>query len=258
MLKSLRVINADTTAAAVSSTAETAATAAAAAAAANIPTMKRLQVGSAELMDAASKKKKLELEEKKKREQEAHDALKQPFPNAMRDWSIDDVLRWLDVLSLSQYKQAFKEGAVDGALLLELRPEDLADILGVTHKAHILKLLVSRKKYLPLSAQEKMKVTAVESEETSGNARKGVPDMETAFSQARNGRLKRLMESVEAGFDVNAEDDKGNTLLLTAAQNMNQKMVEYLILKGSNINHKNAQGNTALHFAMAYDKEGVF
>jgi broad specificity phosphatase PhoE len=257
MLKSLRDINADTTAAAVSSTAETAATAAAAAAAANIPTMKRLQVGSAELMDAASKKK-LELEEKKKREQEAHDALKQPFPNAMRDWSIDDVLRWLDVLSLSQYKQAFKEGAVDGALLLELRPEDLADILGVTHKAHILKLLVSRKKYLPLSAQEKMKVTAVESEETSGNARKGVPDMETAFSQARNGRLKRLMESVEAGFDVNAEDDKGNTLLLTAAQNMNQKMVEYLILKGSNINHKNAQGNTALHFAMAYDKEGVF
>ncbi|RLO13307.1 hypothetical protein DYB28_002063 [Aphanomyces astaci] len=257
MLKSLRDINADTTASAISSTAETAATAAAAAAAANIPTMKRLQVGSAELLDAASKKKKAELEEKKKREQEALEALKQPFPNAMRDWAIDDVCRWLDVLSLSQYKQAFKEGAVDGALLLELRPEDLSDILGVTHKAHILKLLVSRKKYLPLSSTERMKVSAVESEDASDNARKGVPDMETAFSQARNGRLKRLIESVEAGFDVNTEDDKGNTLLLTAAQNVNQKMVEYLILKGSNVNHKNAQGNTALHFAMAYDKEGV-
>ncbi|RHY33782.1 hypothetical protein DYB32_001411 [Aphanomyces invadans] len=257
MLKSLRDINADTTAAAVSSTAETAATAAAAAAAANIPTMKRLQVGSAELLDAASKKKKAELEEKKQREHEAHEALKQPFPNAMRDWSIDDVLRWLDVLSLSQYKQAFKEGAVDGALLLELRPEDLSDILGVTHKAHILKLLVSRKKYLPLTAHEQMKVSAVEREDASDNSRKGVPDMDTAFSQARNGRLKRLIESVEAGFDVHTEDDKGNTLLLIAAQNVNHKMVEFLIVKGSNVNHKNAQGNTALHFAMAYDKEGV-
>ncbi|CAK4076018.1 unnamed protein product [Aphanomyces euteiches] len=257
MLKSLRDINADTTAAAITSTAETAASAAAAAAAANIPTMKRLQVGSAELMDAASKKKKMELEEKLRKEQEAQEAMKQPFPNAMRDWSMDDVQRWLDVLSLSQYKQAFKEGAVDGALLLELRPEDLSDILGVTHKAHILKILVSRKKYLPLSAQERMHVSVVESEEASDQKRKGIPDADTVFSQARNGRLKRLMESVEAGFDLNVEDDKGNTLLLVAAQNVNQKMVEFLVLKGANVNHKNAQGNTALHFAMAYDKEGI-
>ncbi|CAK4692142.1 unnamed protein product [Aphanomyces euteiches] len=257
MLKSLRDINADTTAAAITSTAETAASAAAAAAAANIPTMKRLQVGSAELMDAASKKNKMELEEKLRKEQEAQEAMKQPFPNAMRDWSIDDVQRWLDVLSLSQYKQAFKEGAVDGALLLELRPEDLSDILGVTHKAHILKILVSRKKYLPLSAQERMQVSVVESEEASDQKRKGIPDADTVFSQARNGRLKRLMESVEAGFDLKVEDDKGNTLLLVAAQNVNQKMVEFLVLKGANVNHKNAQGNTALHFAMAYDKEGI-
>ncbi|EQC39672.1 hypothetical protein SDRG_03101 [Saprolegnia diclina VS20] len=257
MLKSLRDINADTTAAAISSTAETAATAAAAAAAANIPTMQRLQIGSNELMDAASKKKKLELLERTKREDEAKAALQQPFPNAMRDWSIDDVQRWLEVLSLSQYKQAFREGAVDGALLLELRPEDLSDILGVTHKAHLLKILVSRKKYLPLSQQDKVKVDVVEKEDAAAKTRKGVPSADTVFSQARNGRLKRLMESVEAGFDINVEDEKGNTLLLIAAQNVNQKMVEFLVLRGANINHKNAQGNTALHFAMAYDKDGV-
>jgi hypothetical protein len=68
MLKSLRDINADTTAAAISSTADTAAAAAAAAAAANVPTLQRLQIGSAELMDAASKKKKRELAEQQKRE----------------------------------------------------------------------------------------------------------------------------------------------------------------------------------------------
>ncbi|OQR96180.1 hypothetical protein THRCLA_07364, partial [Thraustotheca clavata] len=257
MLKSLRDINADTTAAAISSTAETAATAAAAAAAANIPTMQRLQVGSNELMDAASKKKKLELQERQKREDEAKAALLQPFPTAMRDWSIDDIQRWLEVLSLPQYKQAFREGAVDGALLLELRPEDLSEILGVTHKAHLLKILVSRKKYLPLSQQEKVKYEAAVREDEADKNRKGVPDTDTVFSQARNGRFKRLVESVEAGFDVNTEDEKGNTLLSIASQNVNQKMVEFLVLKGANVNHKNAQGNTPLHFAMAYDKDGV-
>ncbi|OQR92874.1 hypothetical protein ACHHYP_03147 [Achlya hypogyna] len=257
MLKSLRDINADTTAAAISSTAETAATAAAAAAAANIPTMQRLQLGSSELMDAASKKKKAELAERQKREDEAKAALLQPFPNAMRDWTIDDVQRWLEVLSLTQYKAAFREGAVDGALLLELRPEDLSDILGVSHKAHLLKILVSRKKYLPLSQHEKGQLAAALQEDKAAATRKGVPDLDTVFSQARNGRLKRLVESVDAGFDVNVEDDKGNTLLSIASQNVNQKMVEFLVLRGANVNHKNAQGNTALHFAMAYDKDGV-
>ncbi len=184
-------------------------------------------------------------------------ALATPFPSAMRDWTIDDIQRWLDVLHLSQYKQAFLEGAVDGALLLELRPEDFTDILGVHHKAHVLKLLVSRKKYLPLRLEEQAQVATAAAEARSATTRAGVPDIETVFSQVRNGRLKRAMESIEAGFDISTEDDKGNTLLLLASQNINQKMVEYLLMKGAHINHKNAQGNTALHFAMAYDKEGV-
>lgn len=33
-------------------------------------------------------------------------------------------------------------------------------------------------------------------------------------------------------------------------------MVELLIQRRANVNHKNAHGNTALHFAMAYDTEG--
>ncbi|GLD95052.1 hypothetical protein PINS_up003677 [Pythium insidiosum] len=272
MLKNLRDINADTTAAAISSTAETAAAAAAAAAAANIPTMKRLQVGSADLMTAASQLKKTELEQKLKEEEEVARAAQQALPDEVRQWTVDDVGRWLDTLALPQYKKAFREGAVDGEFLLELRPEDMSDVLGVAHKLHVRKILVARNKLLPLSQQEQLQIAAVEHESRARNARQQVIggtssgastgaspvalDIDTVFSQARNGRLKRLIESVDAGFDINSEDDKGNTLLLIACQNVNVKMVEYLVGKRANVNHKNAQGNTPLHFAMAYDAEG--
>lgn len=259
MLKNLRDINADTTSAAITSTAETAAAAAAAAAAANIPTMKRLQVGGADLMMAASELKKTELVQKLQQEEDVKAVQQRALPSEVQDWVVDDVGRWLDSLSLGQYKKAFAEGAVDGPFLLELRPEDMSEVLGVSHKLHVRKILVARNKLLPLSQQEKMQIDAVSHEEAAGNARvqATVPDLDTVFSQARNSRLKRLIESVDAGFDINMEDEKGNTLLLLACQNVNMKMVEYLVAKRANVNHKNTQGNTPLHFAMAYDAEGT-
>ena len=33
----------------------------------------------------------------------------EPFPPEMRLWSVADVARWLDTLSLGQYKDAFRE-----------------------------------------------------------------------------------------------------------------------------------------------------
>jgi ankyrin repeat protein len=58
------------------------------------------------------------------------------------------------------------------------------------------------------------------------------------------------------GFNVNSEDERGNTLLIIAAQNSNKRLVEMLLLRGAHINHQNAQGNTALHFALSFDPEG--
>jgi len=37
------------------------------------------------------------------------------------------------------------------------------------------------------------------------------PEPEAVFSQVRNGRTKRVEESLNAGFPVDAEDEKGNT-----------------------------------------------
>lgn len=84
-----------------------------------------------------------------------------------------------------------------------------------------------------------------------------MPSLDTVFSQARNGRIKRVEESLNLGFPIDAEDERGNTLLLVATQNRNKKLVEMLLLRGADINHQNASGNTALHFALAFDPEGA-
>lgn len=65
-----------------------------------------------------------------------------------------------------------------------------------------------------------------------------------------------MEESLNLGFKVDTKDEKGNTLLLLACQNSNKRLVEMLIIRDANINHQNALGNTALHFALAFDTEG--
>ena len=56
---------------------------------------------------------------------------------------------------------------------------------------------------------------------------------------------------------MDMEDEKGQTLLLVAAQNSNKRMVEMLLSRGAAINHQNTVGNTALHYAMAFDTDGL-
>ena len=53
-------------------------------------------------------------------------------------------------------------------------------------------------------------------------------------------------------FHPNKTDDKGNTMLLVAAQNGAQKVCELLVNKGANPNHQNAVGHTGMHYAITY------
>jgi hypothetical protein len=59
------------------------------------------------------------------------------------------------------------------------------------HKLHVRKVLIARDKLRPLNEQEMLKKAAVMHEEKSVAARtgEGVPDLDTVFSQARNGRV---------------------------------------------------------------------
>ena len=56
-------------------------------------------------------------------------------------WSVDDVARWLQTLSLGQYREAFVDAAVDGAFLYDLDDDDLRNTLGIEHRLHRKKIL---------------------------------------------------------------------------------------------------------------------
>lgn len=55
------------------------------------------------------------------------------------------------------------------------------------------------------------------------------------------------------GFDLSAKDSKGNTLLIIAAQNGNQNVLQYLLDKESNLNVINYDGETALSVSALYN-----
>ena len=301
---------------------DAAASSAAAAAAANLPSVKRLEMGAGDFVEQSLQKKKAELAASENAEKEINKVKANPLPDNVRTWSVADVCRWLEALSLSQYSAAFRDATVDGPFLMELREEDMVQVLGISHKLHVRKILVSREKLKPLSEQEMQQKETVEREERADMRRTGgPPDVHTVFSQARNGRIKRVEESLNLGFPIDGEvgiaymlyatrlycvhtfysipsgtrrspflahkdtaklstthllltrtphlllyfylllppqDEKGNTLLLVACQNNNRRLVELLLVRGANINHQNAQGNAALHFALAFDPEGAW
>lgn len=56
-------------------------------------------------------------------------------------WSVEDVSRWLQTLSLGQYSEAFIDAAVDGEFLYDLNDDDLKNTLGVEHRLHRKKIL---------------------------------------------------------------------------------------------------------------------
>jgi hypothetical protein len=310
MLKQMKNMASDATAAAVSCSADTAAAAAAAAAAANLPppsscvgggdssgeaTTNHLasRVTLAQTKTATDAKSSCEHLRKESDSDE-------PLPLDCHDWTVGDVSRWLRKLSLGMHAKKFAEASVDGEFLLELKEDDLAGALGMEHKLHRRKLTLAREKLCqspeerqrrpgavrfidgaaalngkqafslsPLAQQsslvseknhhhhhhhQQQKLNRRLSRFTSTAA--SPPVAGVVFSHARHGRLRRLEESLDEGFDVDAKDDQGNSLLMTAVQNGNKKAVDMLIRRGSALNHMNGNGNTALHYALAYDTTG--
>ena len=206
MLKQLRDMNSDTTSAAIAASADAAASSAAAAAAANLPSVKRLEMGAGDFVEQSIQKKKAELAASENAEKEINKVKANPLPDNVRTWSVADVCRWLEALSLSQYSAAFRDATVDGPFLMELREEDMVQVLGISHKLHVRKILVSREKLKPLSEQEMQQKETVEREERADMRRTGgPPDVHTVFSQARNGLIKRVEESLNLGFPIDGE-----------------------------------------------------
>lgn len=66
------------------------------------------------------------------------------------------------------------------------------------------------------------------------------------FNAARFGDNEMLDEFIQAGFDLNAADDKGYTALILAAYNGHAETVERLLAAGADACAEDKRGNTAL------------
>ena len=60
--------------------------------------------------------------------------------SSIRDWTVADVLKWLDDLGFGDYRTKFSQGKVDGTLLLRMDEGDL-ERYGVSHALHRRKML---------------------------------------------------------------------------------------------------------------------
>jgi ankyrin repeat protein len=72
------------------------------------------------------------------------------------------------------------------------------------------------------------------------------------FSFCRHGRTAEVAAAVLGGFDADARDEHGNTLLLVAAQNGLRKMAKKLMRMGADVNCQNSRGQTVAHYCHAF------
>lgn len=66
--------------------------------------------------------------------------LKTPLTNAVHNWSVNEVVTWLETMQLSEYVESFLKNDIRGKELLTLGRRDLKD-LGVVKVGHIKRIL---------------------------------------------------------------------------------------------------------------------
>jgi ankyrin repeat protein len=67
---------------------------------------------------------------------------------------------------------------------------------------------------------------------------------------AANAAAENIQHLLDAGIDINAQDNKGNTPLHFAVENENPAYIQKLLDSGADVNVKDNNGNTPLHFAV--------
>lgn len=72
------------------------------------------------------------------------------------------------------------------------------------------------------------------------------------ISWARHRRIAEIEYALSRGSDVDVKDASGNTMLIVAAQNGHRAVLEALVTLKADLNVTNAKGNSALHYLFAY------
>ncbi|CAG9467671.1 unnamed protein product [Pedinophyceae sp. YPF-701] len=91
-----------------------------------------------------------------------------------------------------------------------------------------------------------------------GNAAEGGDVNEALLDGARYGELEEVMAALRDGADVNHKDEwGGKTALHAAAANGSEDVCLALLQAGANVNAQNESGNTPLHWACLNGHVGV-
>jgi ankyrin repeat protein len=70
-----------------------------------------------------------------------------------------------------------------------------------------------------------------------------------ANESVSRGLLPLVRKLLDSGLDINAADDEGRTLLISAVDSNNLELVQELLGRGANVNQQDEDGETALYFA---------
>mmetsp|Transcript_21253 Transcript_21253/g.52315 ORF Transcript_21253/g.52315 Transcript_21253/m.52315 type:complete len:223 (+) Transcript_21253:178-846(+) len=82
-------------------------------------------------------------------------------------------------------------------------------------------------------------------------------EFEKIFSKTRNGRYKEVEALLDKGAPIDGQDPYGNTVLHTACQNGNKRIVKACLRRSCDTNCQNIKGHTPLHFCFAFGYEEV-
>ncbi|WP_373998322.1 ankyrin repeat domain-containing protein [Bdellovibrio bacteriovorus] len=78
-----------------------------------------------------------------------------------------------------------------------------------------------------------------------------------AFELAYAGKTKELQKSVDAGININKPNEKGETLLMTAASSGQIDVVKFLLSKKADVTIKDKDQKTALYYALTNEQPEV-
>lgn len=195
---------------------------------------------------------------------EAKQAARHRFPRKLRDWSTKDVVTWLATLALSQYREAFESASVDGEFLLNLQPKDVRDVFGILDRVHLATFMHGREELRRADTRNDTNLAIGKDPEHLATIAKlaggpaahllasledyRIPPWQAIFAACQAGKAGKVEQAIRAGFDPDTVDEYGNTMLILACRHGYKRIVDLLLSRGANINHKNHKGNTPLHF----------